>query len=74
MHVSTCVYVYVCVRTLMYMCLCTQKPKGLDPLELGLKVFVSLLVWLLGINLGPLEEQCSHLSAELSLLPRALEP
>lgn len=64
---------YMCVYTYIWMCMCIyhKKPKELDPLELESKVFVRCGCW--ELNLDPLEEQYSHLTSELSLLPHALE-
>lgn len=38
-----------------YMCL--QRPEGKRDFENRVKVTVSLLMWVLGLNTGPLEEQ-----------------
>lgn len=42
-----------------------------DPLKLELKAFVIHLMWMLGTNSGPLQEQQAFLTTELSYQPLA---
>jgi hypothetical protein len=63
-------------KTLYYECVCEgakggyKSKKGLSyPLELELELVVSLLVWVLGTKLGPLQEQQMFLTTEQPLQP-----
>lgn len=41
----------------VYVCGCGGQKRAWDPLELELQEDVSPLMWVLGLNLGPLKEQ-----------------
>lgn len=50
-------------------CFCLWRPEVSDPLEREFQKAVSLLMWVLGVNLGPLAEQKVLLTAEPSHRP-----
>lgn len=47
-----------------------DQKRASDLLEMELQLVVSLLLWVLRIELGSLQDQCAHLSAEPSLQPQ----
>lgn len=59
--------VYLCVCTCMSVGVLGRQQRVLDPLELELQVIDRHLTWLLGTELGMLQEQSEFLPTDSSL-------
>lgn len=52
---------------------CMQRPEALDPVELELQVVLKSLMWVLGMELGRLQEMHSYLLSHLFSFQKILQ-